>query len=245
MKNRGLSQEGLKLIACVTMLLDHIGAIVVMACFENAVAANRGLLLDLYEVLRTVGRLAFPIYCFLLAEGAYYTRNPKQYGLRLLIGAILAEIPFDLAFRGTLFDMSFQNVFWTLAFGLAAMMIHNDRYMPGWKRMVGLLVCFFVPYLFHTDYSIYGVLTIFMMNLFYGESVKMCMAGYIILLLQSTTEAWAIFGFLLILLYNGQKGHGSKMFYYLFYPGHLMILVLLKPYIVEYFSGLMSVTFQI
>ena len=230
----------LKLIAVIFMLIDHLAYVMI----ERGIGlGGQWYMID--RTMRYMGRIAFPIFCFTIVEGFRRTSNAQAYLKRLLIFALISEIPFDLAFRGTLFDMSFQNVFWTLAFGLAAMMIHNDRYMPGWKRMVGLLVCFFVPYLFHTDYSIYGVLTIFMMNLFYGEPVKMCMAGYIILLLQSTTEAWAIFGFLLILLYNGQKGHGSKMFYYLFYPGHLMILVLLKPYIVEYFSGLMSVTFQI
>ena len=239
-KKFSLNMNQLKLIAVTFMLIDHLAYVMI----ERGIGlGGQWYMID--RTMRYMGRIAFPIFCFTIVEGFRRTSNAQAYLKRLLIFALISEIPFDLAFRGTLFDMSFQNVFWTLAFGLAAMMLHNDPYMPGWKRMVGLLACFFVPYLFHTDYSIYGVLTIFMMNLFYGEPVKMCMAGYIILLLQSTTEAWALFGFLLILLYNGQKGHGSKMFYYLFYPGHLMILVLLKPYIVEYFSGLMSVTFQI
>ena len=82
--NRDISQEGLKLIACITMLIDHIGAIF----FPDL------------DSLRIIGRIAFPIYCFLLVEGAHYTRNPKKYACRLLIGAILSEIPFDLAFAG-------------------------------------------------------------------------------------------------------------------------------------------------
>ena len=72
-KKQGLSQEGLKLIACVTMLIDHIGAAFVP-----------------WMWLRMVGRIAFPIYCFLLAEGAFYTRNPRRYGARLAVGALLA-----------------------------------------------------------------------------------------------------------------------------------------------------------
>lgn len=85
MPKRGLSQETLKIIACVTMLLDHIGA-----TFCPGIG------------LRIVGRIAFPIYCFLLAEGVHYTHSPKKYGLRLLIGALLSEIPFDLLFFGEL-----------------------------------------------------------------------------------------------------------------------------------------------
>ena len=56
MEKRGLSQEALKAIACVTMLLDHIGSIFVSG-----------------YTLRIIGRIAFPIFCFLMAEGAYYT----------------------------------------------------------------------------------------------------------------------------------------------------------------------------
>ena len=138
--------------------------------------------------------------------------------------------------------MSFQNVFWTLAFALAVLMLYEDKFMPSWQRMLGIVACFFVVNIFHTDYSVYGVLTIFVMYYFRREPLKACMAGYIVLLLQSTTEVWAIFGFLLILLYNGQRGRGSKLLYYGFYPGHLILLVLLKPYILSILSSFMTVT---
>ena len=91
---------------------------------------------------------------------------------------LISEIPFDLAFRGSIFNMTFQNVFWTLAFGLAAMMIYSDPFIASWQRVLGLFTCFFVPRIFHTDYSIYGVLTIFLMYIFRKEPIKMCMAGY-------------------------------------------------------------------
>ena len=230
----------LKIIAVVFMLIDHLAYVMI----ERGIGIS-GNWYQIDRVMRSMGRVAFPIFCFTIVEGFRRTSNAGAYLKRLLIFALISEIPFDLAFRGRIFDMSFQNVFWTLAFGLAAMMIYEDQLIEGWKKALGLLACFFVPYLFHTDYSVYGVLTIFLMNWFYNEPVKMCMAGYIILLIQSTFEAWAVVGFLLILLYNGQKGRGSKMFYYLFYPGHLLLLVLLKPYIVEYFSSILSVVFQI
>ena len=101
MQKRGLSQEGLKLIACITMLLDHIGATILLACLHRYTGADRALLLTWYEILRTIGRISFPIYCFLLNEGTVYTRNPKRYGLRLLGLMILSEIPYDLTFYGT------------------------------------------------------------------------------------------------------------------------------------------------
>lgn len=232
-----LNMNQLKTIAMVFMLIDHVAYVMI----------ERGLGLsgDLYiidRVMRGMGRIAFPIFCFTIVEGFQRTSNAKEYLKRLIIFALISEIPFDLAFRGAIFDMSFQNVFWTLAFGLAALMIYNDPFMDGWQRALGLLACFFIPNMFHTDYSIYGVLTIFLMYIFRKEPIKMCMAGYIVLLLQSSTEVWAVFGFLLILLYNGQRGRENKKLYYWFYPVHLMLLVLAKPYILSILSSFITTT---
>lgn len=227
----------LKTIAMVFMLIDHVAYVML----ERGIGLG-GNLYMIDRVMRSMGRIAFPIFCFTIVEGFQRTSNAGAYLKRLIIFACISEIPFDLAFRGAAFDMSFQNVFWTLAFGLAALMIYSDVFMAGWKKALGLLVCFYVPYLFHTDYSIYGVLTIFLMYIFRKEPIKMCMAGYIVLLLQSSTEVWAVFGFVLILLYNGQRGRGNKRFYYWFYPAHLMLLVLAKPYILSVLSSFITTT---
>lgn len=232
-----LKMNQLKAIAMVFMLIDHIAYVMI----ERGLGYGG----DLYMInrtMRSMGRLAFPIFCFTIVEGFQRTSNSREYLKRLIIFALISEIPFDLAFRGRMFSMDLQNVFWTLAFGLAAMIIYNDVIMAGWKKAIGLLVCFYLPYRFHTDYSVYGVLTIFLMYIFRKEPIKMCMAGYILLLLQSPTEVWAIFGFLLILLYNGQRGRGNKKIYYWFYPVHLMALVLLKPYITSILSSFITTT---
>ncbi len=227
----------LKTIAMVFMLIDHIAYIMI----ERGLGLG-GNLYTIDRVMRGMGRVAFPIFCFTIVEGFQRTSNAKEYLKRLIIFALISEIPFDLAFRGAVFDNSFQNVFWTLAFGLAAMMIHSDLFMASWQKAAGLFACFLIPYLVHTDYSIYGVLTIFLMYLFRKEPMKMCMAGYIVLLLQSSTEIWAVFGFILILLYNGQRGNGGKKIYYWFYPVHLMLLVLMKPYILSILSRFIAAT---
>ena len=98
----GLNGFVLKWIAMLTMLVDHVGAVL----FPHLV------------LFRIIGRLAFPIYCFLLVEGAVYTSNWRKYLGRLLAFALISEIPFDLAFRGRIFDWSSQNVFFYPGTGL-------------------------------------------------------------------------------------------------------------------------------
>ncbi len=233
-KKFSLNMNQLKLIAMLFMLIDHVAYVFI----ERGV----GLYGDWYTIdrmMRAMGRIAFPIFCFTIVEGFQKTSNTKEYLKRLLIFALISEIPFDLAFRGSLFVMNYQNVFWTLAFGLAALILYEDRTMNPVVKVLGLLACFYIPNYFHTDYSMYGVLTIFAMYFFRNSPIISCLAGYAVLLLQSSTEKWAIFGFLLILLYNGQRGRGNKLLYYVFYPAHLLLLILLKPYIVSLLSGVM------
>ncbi len=236
-KKLSLNMSQLKTIAIICMFIDHAACIML----ERGVGLS-GNFYMIDRVMRGIGRIAFPIFCFGIVEGFCHTRNAREYLKRLILFALISEIPFDLAFRSSIFSMSYQNVFWTLAFGLAALMVYTDPLMGGFQKTVGLLACFFVPYIFHTDYSIYGVLTIFVMFYFRKEPLKMCMAGLIVLLLQSRLEIWAVFGFLLILLYNGEKGHANKQFFYLFYPVHLLLLVFLKPYIVMILSQFISFT---
>ena len=227
--------QQLKTIAMIFMLIDHIA-------YVN-IERGTGLSGDFYminHVMRCMGRLAFPIFCFTIVEGFQKTSNLKAYLRRLILFAFISEIPFDLAFRGRLISTDFQNVFWTLAFGLGALMLYEDFWMPKWKRLLGLFACFYLPMIFHTDYSVYGVATIFAMYYFRKEPIKACMAGYIILILQNPIEAWAVFGFLLILLYNGQRGRRGKWFTYWFYPGHILLLALARPYVVEFLSKFIS-----
>lgn len=224
----------LKMIAMFFMLIDHFAYVMI----ERGIGVY-GQWYTIDRIMRGMGRIAFPIFCFTIVEGFQKTKNAYAYLKRLFLFALISEIPFDLAFRGTVIALDFQNVFWTLAFGLALLILYEDRMMEDWKRAVGMAACFIIPQMLHTDYSVYGVLAIFLMYRLRKEPLLMCLAGYTVLLLQSTAESWAVFGFLLILLYNGQRGNGKKLFYYAFYPVHLLILALLKPYLVSWLSGML------
>lgn len=219
MNRHGISQEGLKLIACVTMLLDHIGAAFLP-----------------WMWLRIIGRLSFPIYCFLLAEGISHTRNPWKYGIRLFVGMLLAEIPFDLLFSGRL-DWRSQSVMVTLLLGFL---------MAIWARKSGNILlpfglCFFAAELLNSDYGGMGVALVALFVVSDGKPHQFIirLAGMVILmLLMGSVEVtvgivsvpiqmFAVLALIPIRFYSGRKVTNQPWIqwgFYLFYPVHLMVL---------------------
>lgn len=112
---KGISGSTLKLVAVFSMLVDHTAASILQ---NPAISANHATLLSITPWMRAFGRLAFPIFCFLLIEGFLHTKSVKKYAFRLALFALISEIPFDLAFSYKPFDFSYQNVFFTLLIGL-------------------------------------------------------------------------------------------------------------------------------
>lgn len=241
-----ISQEALKVLACLSMLLDHFGAIVVYAMFQNAAMSGHdaGEILDLYELLRSVGRLAFPIYCFLLSEGVHHTRNPRKYGLRLMIAALLSELPFDLALHGG-FSWQNQSVMITLLLGFLA--LERMKRCPGLiTRIITALPFCVLAELMNTDYGAEGVALIALFYLTRESPRKLLLQFFGMWLLFSpshlmmlnwlggiriTTQELAIFALVPISLYSGEKQSRSKGLqwaFYLFYPVHLTALWILK-----------------
>ncbi len=133
-EKKGISGSTIKIIAVVTMLIDHIGAAVMarqlMAEGLGNIAANNdvaevmnwlmehALLYYGYMGIRMIGRLGFPIFCFLLVEGFQKTKNVRKYVLRMGLFALISEIPFNLAFTGKVLEFGYQNVYFTLFLGL-------------------------------------------------------------------------------------------------------------------------------
>lgn len=139
-KKKGISGSTLKMIAIVTMLIDHIGAAVLARLLmvnglgeldqTNADAimqwlSANGALYWTYTIMRMIGRVAFPIFCFLLVEGFLHTHDVKKYAMRLGLFALLSEIPFDLAFSSKILEFNYQNVFFTLFIGLLMMIAYR------------------------------------------------------------------------------------------------------------------------
>jgi len=130
-KKRGIPGSTLKLIAIFVMLIDHVAATILEQTLisngyfnYNAVAstdASNVRLYFIYFVMRMIGRLGFPLFCFLLVEGFVHTRNKGKYAIRLALFSFISEIPFDLAFQGKIFYFGYQNVFFTLFIGFLVM----------------------------------------------------------------------------------------------------------------------------
>lgn len=224
---RGLSGSTLKIIAIIAMLIDHIGAVVLA---RQLLAGMGGAwLYQIYWVLRTVGRIAFPIFCFLLVEGFWHTRNHKRYAQRLLTFALISEVPFDLALSSTVFDASHQNVFFTLFIGLLTMLgFHTVEQKAGWSpfaRALCLSAMMFggmgAAYLLHTDYDAKGIMCIIALYVFRKIPGAQILAGCIAF---GWWELAALVAFIPIAFYNGKRGWNLKYGFYLFYPAHLLIL---------------------
>lgn len=229
-QQRGISGSSLKLIAVVTMLIDHIAA-TVLARFlitgaEGDISTGWYVL---YQAMRSIGRIAFPIYCFLLVEGFIHTRSRKKYALRLFLFALVSEIPFDLAFSSKVLEFGYQNVFFTLFLGLATIMLLSEaekrqEWGIGLRILVfaGIIVAgMLAAYALKTDYSYYGVMCIVVLYLFRGRRVLQVLAG-------CASFFWwelpAVLAFIPIYFYNGKRGWNIKYFFYLFYPVHLLVL---------------------
>ena len=224
----GLSGTALKLAACITMLIDHIGASCIEATYEVAYRTPPQIL-QLDRVLRLIGRLAFPIFCFLLVEGFLHTHDVKKYIGRLFLFGLLSEVPFDLAFFKTPFHWGNQNVYWTLALGVLAMaMLQKSEDADGnaaWMGRLAALGCAVVAQLAGTDYGAIGVALIVALYLTRNHRRYQCIIGAGMMLFEIT----APLAFVLLWFYNGERGRcpqWAKWAFYGFYPVHLTLLAL-------------------
>ena len=181
-KRTGVSADLLKLTALVTMLIDHIGAGILEYFLTGGIVRDASLsrlLTGLDAALRTIGRISFPLFCFLLAEGYAHTKSRGRYAARLFVFALLSELPFDLLFSGS-WNPDSQNVFWTLLIGLLTLWgmdasgraARTRRRSGFWEELTGAAGMLAVlamgmgsAQLLKTDYSWRGVLLIGILRL--------------------------------------------------------------------------------
>lgn len=231
-KSKGFTGSTLKIVAMVTMLIDHVAAVLLTRMYLTGWLGAE--FYSVIFVLRLIGRVAFPIYCFLLVEGFERTGNFKRYLLRMAAFALISEIPFDLSLTGKFFDIGHQNVMFTMMLGLLAMygMKWVEEKKPfGEKKLpvqlvIGVVAAV-IATLLNTDYSWGGVLCICAIYLFKASNTRKALLGNAFLIMRSTLEVAALFSVPLIGGYNGERGLKLKYFFYVFYPLHLLLLYII------------------
>ena len=213
-----LNAADLKWIAIITMVIDHVGAIIVPIT-ENAA---------LYTAHRSIGRIAFPIFAFLLVEGFRHTRNRYKYCRNMAIFACVSEIPFDIASNRTFFDPSSQNIFVTLTLGIVMLhcleRVHYDDVTLTWGIRICIVGVFCtINTLIAGDYLYWGIIAIFLISLAHTPLMRV-INGSLGMTFQAASPIVFI-GPMLTGLYNGKRGKQNKWFFYTFYPAHLCVLI--------------------
>lgn len=239
-KSFDLSTTTLHILAMGFMLMDHMWATIALQ----------------HRWLTCAGRIAYPIFAFLLVEGFFHTRSLKQYMLRMLAFALVSEIPFDLLYSGMWFYPYHQNVLWTFLIGLGAMWMLERVGRKGlvWQIVLSggtTLLAFLLGFALQTDFYGFGVLTILIFYFFRGRN-WWCLLGqfaalywlnvevmggmcYLVTIFgrqyELVEQGFALLALIPIWLYRGRKGKSSKPFQYFcyaFYPLHCLILGLLS-----------------
>lgn len=234
-EKRIFSGSALKTIAVVSMIIDHVAFVLVqrMAMGHLQIAETK---LTLYSLMRCIGRLAFPIYCFLLVEGFVHTHDRRRYGLRLLAFAAISEIPWNLVHTGRLLYEQ-QNVFFTLFLGFIALCLAEGLEKDAERRglyALGLAAVVAAGLWGRTDYGAVGVGIILMMYVLRERAVLRAAVGVCLL-----PDTWiAGLAFVPIALYNGKRGFirgkAAQIAFYAVYPVHLLILYFLRRHYFGY-----------
>lgn len=239
---RPLTVFHLKLLAVTAMLADHIAAVVLIPLGAPA---------GLSFALRAFGRLAFPLYCFLLVEGFVHTHSRRKYALRLGLFALLSEIPFDLAFNSCVLEPADNNVFFTLLLGFLLLWAtetlrrafsrrsspHSASSLPaallGPSLALLLAAAYGLAWLLRADYGFSGVLCVlFLWLLREYPSLGLLSCTVVLVYFYGTFSFFALLAIPPVLLYGGQKGPGRKYAFYFFYSLHLLALYAIRYWLI-------------
>lgn len=233
-----LNSNVIKFIAVITMLFDHL-LWVLKPGYDN------GTIVLLFHL---VGRIVAPIFCYFIAEGAYYTRNRKKYLLRLLLFSLVSHFAYCFAFginyipfkNGSIFNQT--SIMWSLSLGLVGIMIQDLKIRDIWKIVLTIILCILG---FPSDWSSIAVMIIIYDYAYRKDFKKQMISQTIFSFIYSLVYAvfinvWygviqmgTIFSIPLLIKYNGERGKWKnfKWFFYLIYPLHLVLCGLIRLYL--------------
>ncbi|QTJ57692.1 TraX family protein [Dolosigranulum pigrum] len=221
----------LKYIAFVSMLIDHTNKAIVGPYLDGD-----GWLATLSTIFDVLGRVAFPIFAFLIVEGFFKTRSRARYLGSLMVFALISEVPFDMFANRRFFFTNDFNVLFTLSLALATLWAIDSLkkklsniHPAVWylASIILLIISSLIAMLGGFDYEYHGILIPYAFYLFYNRPILADFFGYLAII----KEIWSLLGFGLTLTYNGKRGKQYKWVNYWFYPVHLFILGLLRFYL--------------
>ena len=251
---RGVDRNLIKWIAMLSMLIDHAG--------YRLIYGDIGAPVYIRTVTHILGRLAFPLFCFLLVDGFMRTRSKEKFFLRLLIWAIVSELPYDLMVHSRVFYFNDQNVLWTLLFGFGYMWVADFIKQQEWYKedklnktigvllqvITGIIVVFAAEFC-KSDYAGVGVIFIILGYVFSDYSKRQPTIGtfptmlfgyliaYALLAMAYYSTIYAFPGAILIWQYKGKAGKRiPRWLGYSFYPLHMAILAAIA-YVLYVTSG--------
>ena len=212
----------LKIIAMVSMVFDHVGD----NFFSDAIW------------MRVIGRIAMPVFAFCVAEGYEHTHDRIKYLRRLLLFGVISEIPFDLVTAGKIAAFGHQNIMFSFSWAILGLMC-LDRVLTKadrkWKKTLftalAVLVFCAGAIMLRLDYSMLSVLLIFTYHLMQDKEVwirNTAAAAVCALVNNVGIYVFALLGFIPVYFYNGKRGKGIKWLFYVFYPGHLLLIWALR-----------------
>ncbi len=224
-KFKVISGSVLKLIAMLTMLIDHVASHLMTNDLVLFSVGSRAV--PLRGVLIMVGRVAFPLFCFLLTEGFLHTRNRLRYGISLLLFALISEIPWDLEHYNSVFNMKTQNVFFTLLLGylgICAIELLKQRPVV---QLASLLALAVTAMGLKADYGLWGYIFVILLYVLRDHETLRVLTAFLV------SRPWfTMAAFIPITLYNGKrgfiKGPVLKYAFYIFYPAHILVIYLFK-----------------
>jgi len=219
-----MTGAALKLIAMVSMLIDHTGLVLFNDC----------------DVMRAIGRLAMPIFAFFISEGYIHTRSKGKYLLRLFIFGIISEVPFDLAFDSEL-GFGSQNVIFTFTLSVLALILFDlvkgestKDVNQAIRTVLGVTVVVLISIaalLLNVDYGFLGVIMVFLFYVLKDQKKWIRLLSgisFLLLFAHKGISMCAALSFIPLYLYNGERGKNIKWLFYAFYPAHLLVIYFIK-----------------
>ncbi|MBO7357578.1 MAG: hypothetical protein J6U37_03530 [Lachnospiraceae bacterium] len=217
-----LNSNAIKFIALISMTIDHVG----LMLFPDMM------------MLRYIGRLAFPIFAYMIAEGCFYTRNKKKHFLMIFGLGVLCQFVYYFALNSL-------NQGILIAFSLSVLTIYSidfafikrEQYirllLPAGMLILDAFLCLYLPTLLpHTDYAVdYGIVGVLLPVLIYLGKEKVqklaftCLGIILLSLEMGPWEWYALLALIPLALYNGEKGKlNTKYLFYVYYPLHLAVI---------------------